>query len=174
MKLDEWSKVILSYYNYIEKSVRAIDKYVLDKCVYTSYFDCGLNFDIEKRVEKVGEMIDKKRRFINLKVIIEKALSEIDEKHQKILILFYFDNLSCEKIAELLGVNLRTIFRYKNSALVSFSRALSRNGFKEDFFNENYKKDRWLFLTNSCETKDGKIRKVNEYRLISSIYSRLS
>ena len=119
-------------------------------------------------------MIDKKRRFINLKVIIEKALSEIDEKHQKILILFYFDNISCEKIAELLGVNLRTVFRYKNSALASFSRALSRNGFKEDFFNENYKKDRWLFLTNSCETKDGKFRKVNEYRLISSIYSRLS
>ena len=133
-----------------------------------------INFDIEKRVEKVGEMIDKKRRFINLKVIIEQALSEIDKRRQKILILFYIDNLSCEKIAELFGVNLRTIFRYKNSALISFSKALSRNGFKEDFFNENYQKDKWLFLTNSCETKEGKIRKINEYRLISTIYSKLS
>ncbi len=168
MKLEDWSKIILSYYSYLEQSVKAIDKFVLDKCVYTSYFDCGLNFDIEKRFNKVMELIDKKRRFINLKVIIEKALTQINEKYRKILVLFYIDQLSCEEIARLMNLNIRTFFRYKNQAITSFSKALSREGFNIEYFNENYASDKWLFMVNTYHTKCGNMKRINEYKLISS------
>ena len=168
MKLEDWSKIILSYYSYLEQSVKAIDKFVLDKCVYTSYFDCGLNFDIEKRFNKVMELIDKKRRFINLKVIIEKALTEINEKYRKILVLFYIDKVSCEEIAKVMGLNLRPMFRHKNLAIESFTKALSRNGFNLDYFQENYAGDKWLFMVNTYQTKNGNLKRINEYRLLNS------
>lgn len=145
MEIKQWGKLILSFYRYLENSINAIDKYVLNKCLYTSHYDKTQPLNIFKRVDNIAEFIDKKRRFINLKVIIQDAIIEMPSKYQRQVVLEYFDGVPAEQQAELFAVNVRTIFRYKKAALASFASALLKLGYNSDYFKEHYINEVELF-----------------------------
>ncbi len=147
MEIKQWGKLILSFYKYLESSINAIDKYVLNKCLNTSYYDKANPLNILKRVDKVNEFIDKKRRFLNLKVIIQDAIIKMPSKYQRQLVLEYFDGVCADEQANLFGVNVRTIFRYKKMALASFASALTRLGYNSQYFQENYNNEVELFTS---------------------------
>lgn len=163
MELKQWSKLILSFYKYLETSVSAIDKFVLDKCLYTSYYNRAQPLSLVKKIDNVAEFIDKKRRFINLKVIIENAIIEMPTRYQKLVILEYFDGVSANDQAELLGVNVRTIFRYRKLALSSFACALNKTGYDASYFEKNYKNEVMLF--RDFDNPENKNQQHTNYKL---------
>lgn len=54
-------------------------------------------------------------------------LSEKREVYTKILTLYYIDRIKCKKIADLMGVNIRTFFRLKNNALTSLYKIINNS-----------------------------------------------
>ena len=171
MEIKQWGKLILSFYRYLEHSINAIDKFVLDKCLHTSYYNKTSPLNIVKKVENITEFIDKKRRFINLKVIIQNAIMEMPYKYQRILILEYFDNVSMAEQAENFAVNIRTIFRYKKAALASFACALLKLGYDSTYFEDNYINEVELF-NNFGESNKNKEQAVTNIRLAKALLKK--
>lgn len=168
MEIKQWAKLILCFYRYLENSINAIDKYVLNKCLYTSYYDKTQPLNILKRVDNITEFIDKKRKFVNLKVIIQDAIIEMPSKYQRQLVLEYFDGVCAEDQAEVFGVNVRTIFRYKKSALASFASALLKLGYDSQYFENNYKAEVELF--NNFNEGNKKVEnEFDNYRLTKAL-----
>ena len=58
------------------------------------------NQDIEDYKEKIGTSED-----MTTKVLIEKAIQELDEINRQIIILFYYEDYSIKEISEVLNVS---------------------------------------------------------------------
>ena len=62
------------------------------------------NLDIEDYKETIGTSED-----MTTKVVMEKAIRELDEMNQKIIILFYYEDFSVKEISEVLNVSVMNV-----------------------------------------------------------------
>lgn len=59
------------------------------------------------------------------KIDFDLAFNQLDEKYQRILLLWYgISKLDTDKIADILGVSRRTLFRRRRSALIALAQQL--------------------------------------------------
>lgn len=150
-----WSKSALTIYRHLETMSSTVDKIILytGKTSYSSllqkyqstYYQTG----------KMIELIERKRKMINLKVAVEDAFSTLSITDRRILGLVYVDGIKSEKVAKLLNMSLRTFFRRKCIALSNFSDSMESAGFNNEFFIKEYSKERWfLAVYNECLQKN--------------------
>ncbi len=139
-----WSKSALSIYRYLETMSNSIDKLVLDtgKSSYTRDITKFQTTNIQ--TGRMISLIDRKRKLVNLKVIIEEGLAGISRDSRRLLTLFYIDGITASLISQLLGISLRTFFRQKMKALIEFSDKLTSLGYGKDFFDEEYLGEAWF------------------------------
>jgi hypothetical protein len=137
MELKIWCKTFLNIYRSLEKITFAIDKIVLTS---------GLNIsgDVYFTANKMIELTNRKITLINLKLLIEKQLSELPSTYAKLLILKYVDRLRGEDIATAFKISNRTYFRRHNAALKSFELCLKKNGKDHKTLLEVCKKEAWI------------------------------
>lgn len=139
-----WSKSALTIYRYLETMSNTIDKIVMTtgKTSYSSllqkyqstYYQAG----------KIIELVERKRKMINLKIAVEEAYSNLSVMERRIVGLVYVDGVKSEKVAKLLNMSLRTFFRRKLIALSNFSDEMELAGFNSEFFIKEYAKERWF------------------------------
>ena len=126
-----WAKTMLFAYKYLEAMCNSIDKII--GSIATGSFYHGGAWDDSKNCYNISRKIirlsDKKIDYINLKVIIEKALNNIDKTYAKILILRNIKELSVATICSLLNFSERTFFRKINLAERSFMCEIEKLGF---------------------------------------------
>ena len=60
--------------------------------------------DIDDYKETIGESED-----MTTKVVMEKAIRELDEFNQKIILLFYYEDLSIREISEILDISVMNV-----------------------------------------------------------------
>lgn len=134
MELKVWSKTLLNIYGCLEKLTNAIDKLVFEFGMNSARnygFSCTFN-----DAQKIIELTDRKVKLINIKVLINKVLSSMDETSCKILTLKFIDKMSIDTIIKVLNLKRRTFYRKINNALASFANLLMVNGFnKENLFD---------------------------------------
>ncbi len=105
-------------------------------------------------------LMDRKRKIINLKVAVEDGLANMNEEGRRILTLFYIDGIKASLISQLLGISIRTFFRQKLKALEEFCEKLQSFGYGEKFFEKDYLEERWLvslyneMIQKSAEEED--------------------
>lgn len=178
-----WSKSALTIYRYLETMSNTVDKIVLStgKTSYSSmlqkyqstYYQAG----------KMIELLERKRKMINLKVAVEDSFASLSVMDRRILGLVYVDGIKSEKVAKLLNMSLRTFFRRKFIALNNFSDSMEAKGFNNEFFIKEYSKERWfLSVYNECIQKNTNedslngtvvkrvISEVGQVELVSSLY----
>lgn len=127
------------------------------------------------QASKIIELIERKRKMINLKVACEQALNKIPLQSRKILMLFYIDGVKGDFIAQLLGISLRTFFRQKLKALKEFSEALERMGFNLNFFKNEYGNELWLLsIYDDCVAKSGSQEYLPDNYLIKRMINEVS
>ena len=151
-----------------------IDKLVMETGK-TSY-----SYELQKyqttyyQTNKIIELIERKRKMINLKVVVEQVLSKLSTNSRKILMLFYIDGVKTELIAKLLNISLRTFFRQKVKAIKDFSDNLEKLGFNIDFFNREYGNQRWfLSIYDDCVSKSNVYEYVPDGRLINRVINEV-
>ncbi|MCK9574961.1 MAG: sigma factor-like helix-turn-helix DNA-binding protein [Clostridia bacterium] len=176
MELKVWAKTLLTVYKYLEKIAGTIDKLVVDKSLNTISDDA---FNVANEILKLTE---RKITLINLKVLIESALSKLSEQKSKLLILKFFDCLTCEDTAKLEGISIRTYFRHIDNALTTFTSELKLLGLDENYIDYNFKHEKWLYsLYNrllaqelnkkqSCTQKDNIELQNNILKLLCNAY----
>lgn len=153
MKIEEknWSKTLLISYSHLETICGAIDKTVLS---------CGLNScntycDAEYVADKMINLIERKKFLINLKVLIDKALSKIKSSYSRVLMLKYVDGVDSKLASEVMKVSTRTYFRQINAGLDHFWQALINMGYSTYALYELFKNENWVLeIYNSYCRKD--------------------
>ena len=141
-----WAKVVLSAYRYLERLCRTIDRLVettAENSMYTNSYwqnECS----ITTIFKKINKLTEKKIDYINLKLIVEKALKSLPIKLSKILILRYIHQLPMEKVAELLKLTHRTTYRKLDFANEQMINAMSRLGYTPEYMNIKFADDSYI------------------------------
>ena len=126
------------------------------------------------QTNKIIELIERKRKMINLKVACEQALNKIPKQSRKILMLFYIDGVKCDFVAQLLGISIRTFFRQKLKALKEFSDSLESLGFDFEYFKKEYGCESWFVsLYDECVAKSGNIEDLPNSYIISKVINEV-
>ena len=155
-----WSKSALSIYKYLSSMTNSIDKIVLDMGKGSNSALSSQYHSTYYQASKIIELMDRKRKMINLKVAVEDAISKLDRINRRIITLVFLDGAKSELVAKLLGVSLRTFFRKKVNAIKQFASVLQEIGYDEEFFESEYFCEKWFMavyddcVCNGTESED--------------------
>ena len=165
-----WSKSALSVYRYLEQMANTIDKIVLDSGKNSNHQNVQKYQTTLYQTGKMIELIDRKRKIINLKIAVEDSLQHLSKKDRRILVLVFIDGVKNDLVTELIEVSPRTFFRRKARALEKFSEQMEKYGYNLDFFEKDYVSEKWLqSVYQECVQKYNK----EEERLDSNLVNRM-
>ena len=153
MKIEEknWCKTLLVSYSHLETICGAIDKTVLN-CGLSS---CSTYCDAEYMANKMINLIERKKFLINLKVLIDNALSKIKTSFARVLMLKYVDGVDSKLASEIMKISPRTYFRQINAGLASLWNALDNMGYSVFALSDLLKDENWILeIFNSYNKKD--------------------
>jgi hypothetical protein len=126
------------------------------------------------QTSKLLELIDRRRKIINLKVAAESALAKLSRADRRLLVLSYVDGMKCETLAEMFGISLRTFFRRKSSALDHFAVMLETLGYDAEFYSNEYASEKWfLAVYDDCLTKGGESENLDRY-VIKRLFNEIA
>ena len=147
MQKNIWAKTVLTSYRFLEKVSDAIDRLVETKALNSFYMGCN-NFS-QNNVLEVSEslinLIERKKKLINLKVVCDKSLLSCKEEYAQILIERYIDDDKAKEIAKRHNLSMRTYFRRLESAEADFSAFLKENGYNENFLAKTLLSEKWIY-----------------------------
>lgn len=139
-----YGRSALSIYRYLETMSKSLDKVVLDIGKGSGKVSIKNCQTAHSQTGKIIKLMDRKRKLVNLKVVIEECLAGIPKDSRRLLSLFYIDGITANMISQLLGVSLRTVFRQISKALDSFCFELDKRGYGRVFFEEEYSCEKWF------------------------------
>ena len=141
-----WAKTMLIAYRYLAPISRAINK-VFDRTVKASFYSGGYygdRYSAEEISQKLINLTNKKIDYINLKVIIENALSKMKHQQAKLLILRYIKEINSTTICNLFNICERTLFRRLKSAVNQFGQILEAMGYTNEKLEVVYLSDSFI------------------------------
>ncbi len=140
-----WSNTALVAYSLLPKIVRELNFGVKTR-VNSTFKSRHLKIGVsnEQLIGEILEMTDQKRRIVNLRYIVANALDRISPEDKFILEERIINKKTFQNISDESGVALRTVFRRLANAELAFSRALSRAGYSEEWFETEYGNDKYI------------------------------
>lgn len=150
-----WGKTLLSVYRYLERIADAIDNIIEKKAVQTSSMlgSDALSHNTLALANKIIDLSERKVKLINIKLLTEQALSAMDPKGAKILIMKYFDNASCEEILSALSLSRRTYFRRIGEMEAAFEASCAMFGFPMERLDSYLANEAWIMNVKSSFQK---------------------
>lgn len=127
------------------------------------------------QASKIIELMDRKRKMINLKVAVEECLNKLNKTNRRILSLVFIDGVKSEMIAQIMGISIRTFFRKKNDAIQQFSLIFQSKGYDEEFFETEYGCEQWfLSVYNSSLARGVLADDVMDKYLVKRVFNEAS
>lgn len=170
-----WSRSALSIYRYLLTMANSLDKQVLD--IGKTSNSAGLQRvqSTYYQASRIIELMDRKRKMINLKVSVEDALGRLNKIDKRILTLVFIDGVKSEVVADMLDVSLRTFFRKKMTAMERFSAIFQELGYDSEFFEKEYGYEPWFMsVYDNCACRGSINEEVFEGGLVKSIMKEIS
>lgn len=154
------SEALIKTYRLLNKKCLAIDKFIKNHAYY--FGPCTDEYGSLDVCNNIIELMTRKNQLINLKIIIDKAIAELNEKDKKILLIKIHYNLQMNEICGVLDLKERTAFRRIERAFENLADALNNSKYHSkllkiinqeewilDFKNEI--KERRLSFRNAAE-----------------------
>ena len=162
-----WSKSTLSIYKYLLTMSKSIDKLIIENSKNSNSVMLQKYQTTHYQASKIIDLIDTKRKIVNLKVIVDDVVSRLNKSDRRIITLVFFDGVKSEVAAQLMGISLRTFFRRKLNALNQFTLILHTLGYDEEFFESEYSYERWFMsVYHNCISRDSNAdEQLNKYLL---------
>ena len=168
-----WSKTALSVYRYLESMTETVNKKIINTGSNSNKEGLLVYQSTYFQTSQMIELIERKRKFINLKVAVEETLATLSNIDRRILVLAYIDGVTSVIIAQLLNVSLRTYFRKKAAAIERFADRMDKFGLNEKFFASEYGDEMWFMgVYNdilSAGITDDALEKPTIHRMFSQI-----
>lgn len=123
------TRVLLEGYKHLDRLYEALGKSI--ECLVNSGYNSGYIGTTTLIYDKIIEYNYRREGIYNLKAIVNQTLMELSPQNRELLTLHFIEQKEFGEIKDILGVSLRTIFRYYDRALQSFSLSLKKTGFPE-------------------------------------------
>lgn len=138
----EDGKTLISAYKYIERTCEAVDKFIFNHAIsYGPDPAIHSTFDV---LNNIVELMDRKIKLINLKLIIDEAIKSLPAIDKQVLILKMRFRASIKNIRDILKLpSERTTFRRIDNALENFVTQLNKNN-KCDEVELMLKNEGWI------------------------------
>ncbi len=141
-----WGKTLLSVYRYLERIAGAIDKIIMQSALGSANI-VGQNYyynNVYSITQKILDLSERKVTIINLKLLIEEALSAMDKQDALILIEKYIDGIKSKDIMQKHNISMRTVFRKLDGAVKGFVSALQKKGFSGVRLEKMLENEGWI------------------------------
>lgn len=141
-----WGKTLLSVYRYLERIAGAIDKIIMQSALGSANI-VGQNYyynNVYSITQKILDLSERKVTIINLKLLIEEALSAMDKQDALILIEKYIDGIKSKDIMQKHDISMRTVFRKLDGAVKGFVSALQKKGFSGVRLEKMLENEGWI------------------------------
>ena len=170
-----WSKSTLSIYRYLSTMSKSMDKLIIANSTNSNSVMLQKYQTTHYQANKIIDLIDRKRKIVNLKVIVDDVVSKLSKSDRRIITLVFFDGVKSEIASQLLGVSLRTFFRRKVNALKQFAMVLQALGYDEEFFESEYAYEKWFMsVYDNCVSRNASAdEQLNKY-LINSMFNEIT
>lgn len=146
MKTNQWAKTLLYTYKYLNRITDAIDKLV-DRNAMNSFYFCSNNQKHNSVISvsnRIIELMERKKKLVNVKVLVDQSLLACDKLGAKILIEKFIDDDNAEEVALRHNLNIRTYFRRQDTAEKNFYANLVKLGYDERRLKEYLADERWI------------------------------
>jgi len=160
MNLKSWTKTILLSYRHLPKIVKSIDKIFNTRAINAGVMSgASITYNnVYNVTENLIILTERKVNLINLKLLCDKIIMSLDKNLAKVLILRYMDNLSYDKIAQVLKMSSRTVYRKVKQALEEGANILKNCGYNEYKLENKFKNEKWLYeIEQDITKKDGMV-----------------
>ena len=159
-----WSKVILSLADKLSQYYKACDKEIDRRCSF-EFITQNPQEGTYNSLVKLSELVEKKKSFIVIKLIIDEAFSYLKKEEIKFLKLRYIKGVSYNRISQKTGIPVSSCFRCVEKALNKFCYILDKCGYNEEYFQNVFGNDDFfLGQKNSIEAGIIENKKIFELR----------
>jgi len=169
-----WSKTLLSSYGYLERLCKCIDKLV-EKTALNSYYSYKNSYSENSIIgiaDNIIRLSNRKIDYINLKVIVEKALRKMSNMARKVLILKYINKMSAERICLLLNISSSALYKKLSKALNAFFIEVAKLGYGEAKLEVIYLEDNFIkSIYDLVRTKNYSIEEKADVITNRSVYN---
>ena len=170
--LEKWAKTLLLTYDCYEIVADSIDRYIEERgraSLYSTLMMASANSS-RAVCHELGRLMCKKVDLINLKVLVEQTLDRMTPRFARVLILRYFDDMTIEQIADVMGVTARTVSRNLGLAIEEMAEKLAEQGYTDKHLCGFCATNKWIMnLFMQPYTKE-----LNAFMDIPAIKCRLA
>ena len=143
MKKLIWAKTIFESYKYLTRLIKSIDRLVVEKSVHSYTVDSGEATTLSK-MEAIIDFIQRKKRLLVIKMLIEESLKNTNREEARLLIKFYIDKIDLNILAEECNMNKRTLSRRINKYLINCMDKIYDLGYKCDDLEKLLENEGWI------------------------------
>ena len=135
-----WAKALLLCCRHLKSVIANIDitMETLAKCSGTGAQD---TYEI---MERAADLIARKVRLLNLRIITADMLGSLPQDKRHILDSRYIYNVSAKAFAETERLPMRTVYRSIDGALAVCAEHLAERGYDGNYFESRYNNERWI------------------------------
>ena len=139
-----WTQTIFESYNYINAIVKTVDKRVLSLGI-NSYktSNYGQDYTLEL-MEAVIELIERKKKALKLKVLVEDTLKNVSLNSAKLLLRRFVDKQTFGALAKENGQTIGVIRRRIKKALKEAYEYFSQCGYCVNSIEKEFLSEKWL------------------------------
>lgn len=119
------SETIIKVYRLLKKKCDAIDKFINNHALY--FGPCCAEYGAEDVCNNIIDLMTRKNKLINLKILVDNALNTLTVNDKKMLFIKMNYDLSIEEICGVLEIKERTAFRRLEHAYLNFAVALNNS-----------------------------------------------
>lgn len=140
-----WSNTALVAYSLLPKIANELNKAVENR-IKRSFMSRHLKMGIstENLIGEIIDLVEEKRKIVNLRFIVKTALDGIKHEYRQMLIDRIINKKTFQEIANDTGQSIRTVFRKVAVAEQDFQLNLRKAGYTEHWFEEEYGKDKYI------------------------------
>ena len=143
MKKLIWAKTIFESYKYLSRLISSIDRLVMEKSVHSYTVDSGESTTLAK-MEAIIDLIQRKKRLLIVKWLVEESIKNTDRQEARILIKFYIDKVAIDELADEYKMNNRTLARRMNKYLRNCMDRIYDLGYKCEDFERLLENEGWI------------------------------
>ena len=155
-----WGKTLLESYKYLKRLINSLDRIIYEKSV-NSY---GRDFDGRNTLdsmEAVIDLIQRKKKMLLIKMLVEEGLKNIEKKDAKILIKYYIDKIDLKAIAQSENQERRNMARIIDKIILDLMDKISVMGYNSNKIENLLKSEGWIVGIFNSHIKQGSKNKID-------------
>lgn len=121
------SETIVKGYRLLSKKCEAIDRFIKNHALY--FGPCTEEYGSLDVCNNILDLMERKNKLINFKLIVDNAISKLDEKDKKILFIKINYNISMNELCGILDIKERTAFRRIERAFYNLAESINKSKF---------------------------------------------